>query len=180
MMETSTGHPEIDRQHHLLNQIIGGLAHVCQQESRGGSRCNRCVPSEFDNCANQLTSLISDLISFMFEHFAYEEKLMRLLPDSKACKLHIAGHQKAHADISERLAELSSKLGFEDPRQSSLRLSKIITAWMGGHNAKFDAYLASSLEGAYGSELTYDVELGKLLASGAQRPSPGTGKMLDQ
>lgn len=162
-MKSLVGHPEIDKQHAQLQQIISGLEHVCAQQESTGTPCTRCSPLSFQTCNDRLARLISDLLGGMLDHFIYEEKLMRQLPDNAACRRHIDGHQQAHAEISRLLSELTLHLDRGNPRQSSLQLLHIANAWMGGHSEHYDSALAVSLDGAYGVEIGYDLELGRLL-----------------
>lgn len=164
-MTALTGHPEIDRQHERLDRIIARLDIVCARSEGTTGGCLACPAESFLACNNRLADLIADLLGFMIEHFAYEEKLMRFLPDSDVCQRHIAAHQQAHGEISRLLSELTANLDRDNPRQSALHLQNIARAWMGGHARMFDSILANSLEGAYAVELDYDQELIRLLSS---------------
>lgn len=164
-MTALTGHPEIDRQHERLDGIIARLEQVCANHQTGAPDCLSCPEASFPACNNRLADLIADLLGFMIEHFSYEEKLMRFLPDTELCRRHVSAHQQAHGEISRLLSELTANLDRDNPRQSALHLQHIAQAWMGGHARQFDSVLASSLEGAYAVELEYDQELIRLLAN---------------
>lgn len=160
----TTGHPEIDKQHEELSQLIGGLESVCTLHEKTGESCQQCAQACQEACNDRLANLIADLLGFMVTHFAYEEKLMHHLPATAECIEHIAAHQLAHAEVSSRLSELTFKLDRDDPRQSSLRLQTIINGWIGGHSEAFDNALTETLEKAYAAEVNYDCELTKLLS----------------
>ncbi len=163
----ATGHPVIDTQHEQLADLTGRLEHICVLRQQTGVSCSQCSPDFHLSCTNRLADLIGELIGFMVTHFAYEEGLMRQLPATDACRQHTAAHQLAHADISQKLNELTQKLDDENPMECSLRLYKIITSWMGDHTALLDADLASELAKACETEIHYDVELAKLLGESA-------------
>lgn len=159
----ATGHPVIDTQHEQLAEMTDKLGQICVRQEQTKEECSQC-PAEFHvSCTNRLADLIGELIGFMVTHFAYEERLMRQLPATEACKQHVSRHKLAHAEISQRLSELTGKLDEENPRECSLRLQKIITSWMGSHTEQLDADLASELAKAYETEINYDVELARLL-----------------
>jgi hemerythrin-like metal-binding protein len=159
----ATGHPVIDTQHEQLADLTRKLGQICVRAEQTGESCRQC-PADFHlSFTNRLTDLIGDLIAFMMTHFAYEERLMRQLPATEACKQHMSSHKLAHAEISQRLSELTLKLDDEDPMACSLRLQRVITSWMGNHTEFLDADLASELAKAYETEINYDVELARLL-----------------
>lgn len=164
-MSEQTGHPEIDRQHDQLEAIIARLGEFCQDGQRGPDECPACPAEHRATCSNQLADLVGDLLGFMIEHFSYEEKLMRFLPDTPACREHVEAHQRAHGEISRLLSELTLRIDQENPRQTARHLQDILVAWMGGHTQIFDSVLAGTLEGAYSAEFDYDRELIRLLAS---------------
>lgn len=159
-----TGHPEIDAQHDELLVLTTRLGQVCA-DPEADRECAICPDGNRDACVGRLVSLIGDLLGFMVKHFAYEEALMRLLPPTPVCRRHVESHQMAHAEISQRLSELTRSLDSVDPYECSLRLGRVIEAWMGNHATHLDLPLASELEKAYDKELGYDVELARLLSA---------------
>jgi len=167
-IELDTGHPGIDKQHEHLAQMVQNLGALCEQRRKTGQPCVSCKPECLSLCKDRLADLITDLLGFMFEHFVYEEKLMRLLPDTEECANHIDGHTKAHADISQQLSQLTANLDKIDPRQSSMRLQKIISGWLGQHSVRYDCTLSATLVDSYDTEVDYDKELSKLLGTKGQ------------
>ena len=101
----------------------------------------------------------------MLEHFAYEERLMRLLPDTEECRTHIEQHQYAHAEISRLLSNLTAELDRGNPIQSAQHLQNILVSWLGKHAALQDLPLATSLDGAYDAEMNFDRKLSSLLGT---------------
>ena len=162
-MNLETGHPAIDKQHQHLAQLVESLDSVCEIRRKTGTACLKCVPDCSSLCSDRLANLISELLSFMLDHFMYEEKLMRLLPDTEECRNHVEGHMYAHAEISRLLSQLTANLARTDPMQSSLRLQNIVNGWLGQHAIRFDSPLSVSLEGAYDAEIDFDKELSRLL-----------------
>jgi hemerythrin-like metal-binding protein len=162
-VDLATGHPEIDRQHEKLAQMIDGLETVCEAKRQTGEPCLQCRRHNMRICGDRIIQLISDLLVFMLDHFTYEEKLMRLLPDTEESRVHIEGHQFAHAEVSRLLSDLTADLDRENPRQTAIHLRNILNAWLGKHSTTYDATLAISLDGAYDVEMDYDRELTKLL-----------------
>jgi len=164
MKKIVTGNSEIDKQHEQLDQLIDSLDQVCETKRQTKVPCLSCPPECHGVCNDRLANLIGDLLGFMLNHFSYEEKLMRLLNDTPENRKHIDGHQRAHAEISRLLSELTAKLDRENPRQSAIYLQNIASAWIGRHSEGMDAQLAHALGSAYSTEVDYDIELTKLLA----------------
>lgn len=158
-----TGHEEIDRQHEQLNALAARLDAVCEVACAGGSVCGQCPAAHHRQCGDRLAELISQLLDFMVRHFAYEERLMRLLPDTAVCRQHVEMHQLAHAELSRLLSELTFELDRRDPGACATRLRNIVHGWMGGHTEQFDNFLVGTLEHAYDAEIQYDIELTHLL-----------------
>jgi hemerythrin-like metal-binding protein len=159
----ATGHPQIDSQHHELEQLILQLATVCEAKNRSGSNCSECFPEARTACISRLDQLLGDLIGFILTHFSYEEKLMRQLPATPLCREHIEQHTWAHAEVSSHLTALTRSLNHEDPKQCALRLQSVVSAWMGAHMCNFDARLTDKLRSVTDTELAYDIELAELL-----------------
>lgn len=162
-MNLKTGHPEIDRQHEKLVQLVEGLDSVCEMTRQTGQPCLQCAHEHHPVCNDRLAQLISDLLGFMLDHFAYEERLMRFLSDTEECRTHIEQHQYAHAEISRLLGNLTSELDRGNPKQSAQYLRNILVAWLGKHAVQHDIPLTISLEGAYDVEMDYDRQLTSLL-----------------
>jgi len=158
-----TGNPAIDEQHDRLAIMAESLGEVCEMQRQTGQFCRQCQPEHQRTCENRLSLLIADLLGFMLDHFVYEEKLMRLLPDTEVCRDHIDNHQYAHAEISRLLSNLTAQMDGENPRQSAIHLGNILRAWLGHHAATHDSTLAITLMGAYEAEVDLDRELTKLL-----------------
>ena len=165
MKKVVTGNTEIDKQHAELDSLIDGLDQVCESKRQNGAPCLSCPVDSHGACNDRLAKLIGDLLGFMLTHFSYEEKLMRLLPNTPENHQHIEGHQRAHAEISRLLSELTAKLDRDNPRQSAIHLQHIASAWIGRHSEGMDAQLALALGSAYRAEVDYDIELTRLLAS---------------
>jgi len=162
-MNLETGHPAIDKQHQHLAELVKSLDSVCETRQQTGAPCRNCVSEHTSVCSDRLANLISELLGFMLDHFMYEEKLMRLLPDTGECRTHIEGHMYAHAEISRLLSQLTTDLARTDPMKSSLRLQNILNGWLGQHAVGFDTKLSVSLGGTYDAELDYDQDLSRLL-----------------
>jgi hemerythrin-like metal-binding protein len=161
---TTTGHHGIDAQHDELSTLIANLGAICQGGNNPDtSLCSACHPEHRNICTERLAKLIAELLSFMVEHFAYEEKLMRLLPRTETCLRHVENHQLAHAEVSRQLSELAYQLDKENPRLCAQNLQHIVSTWMGAHSQGMDSELVSELEASYHKEVHYDIELSKLL-----------------
>lgn len=162
-IDLTTGHPEIDHQHNKLGELVKALDAVCETQLKTGRSCLQCAQEHHSACNNRLAQLISDLLCFMLDHFAYEEKLMRFLPDTEECRKHIQQHQYAHAEISRLLSNLTAELDRENPQQAAQHLRNVLVAWLGKHGEHLDRPLVVSLDGAYEVELDYDKKLTNLL-----------------
>jgi hemerythrin-like metal-binding protein len=162
-MNLHTGHFAIDQQHDALAKMVEGLDTVCEKRRQTGEYCRQCSYEHQRVCSDRLSHLISDLLGFMLDHFVYEEKLMRLLPDTEECRKHIDSHHYAHAEISRLLSNLTAELDRENPSQSAIHLRHILMAWLGNHATTHDSSLAITLDGAYDVEIDFDRELTNLL-----------------
>ncbi len=160
-----TGHRQIDSQHLELEQLIQQLGTVCETQNKSGSSCSGCPVDCRIVCTSRLDGLLGDLLGFVVTHFSYEEKLMRQLPATQACRQHIDEHQLAHAEISSQLADLTRSLDSDDPKQRALRLQKVIGTWMGAHTCSLDVQLGGKLQDAIGTELGYDIKFAELLGN---------------
>ncbi len=159
----TTGHRQIDSQHHELEQLLQPLSKVCEAQYKSGSGCSECSSEYRAACTNRLGELLGNLLGFVITHFSYEEKLMRQLPATPVCRQHIEEHRFAHAEISSQLADLTHSLDREYPQPHALRLLNIISHWMGAHICSFDVQLAGKLQDAVNTELDYDLKLVALL-----------------
>jgi hemerythrin-like metal-binding protein len=130
--QVTTGHQEIDGQHARLDDLIRELDGVCLKK---GSSCaaQNCPQGHRDHCNDRLAHILFDLLSFMMEHFSFEERLMRLLPHAPDCDEHIGLHKFAHAELSHQLSQLALHLDKENPSQSVNVLYQTINHWMGVH-----------------------------------------------
>jgi len=159
-----TGHAEIDRQHAVLDGLVGRLERICRlAKEKSDISCRECTTVHRRACTASLASLTDEILSFLVGHVTYEEKLMELLPNVARCRVHIKGHKDAHTDISERLSELAALIGEEHPRAIGTQLHRIASDWIGDHTSLFDASLALDLEGFGGAEIEFDGELVAIL-----------------
>lgn len=163
-----TGHPAIDQQHQQLDDLILQFEALCAEPHSPACAKEACSQESREQCLTALGNLLSDLLCFLVDHFAYEEQLMGLLPDTPECRRHVDAHTFAHAELSARLSELAGQLDDQHPRECAARLQKILNSWMGGHTQAFDMALANSLEEASNAELKYDVELVDLIKQSAR------------
>lgn len=159
-----TGHPEIDSQHQTLFRLNGQLGEACTEGRSPAGNCDCMAPAK-SGCVNRLAHLLGELLTFMTEHFCYEQRLMRLLPASPECRQHVSAHQLAHAEISQHLSELARDLDRLPPLQSANRLQTIMALWMGQHDAGLDRDLVQTLKRSFDSEVAFDVELARLLGA---------------
>jgi hemerythrin-like metal-binding protein len=159
-----TGHRQIDSQHLELEQLIQQLGTICEAKNKSGSSCDECSSEYSASCTNRLEGVLGDLLGFVVTHFFYEEKLMRQLSATKACRQHVEDHKLAHAEISSQLADLARSLDGGNPKQRAFRLQQTIGTWMGAHMCNLDIQLADALEGVIDTELAYDIKLAELLA----------------
>ena len=159
-----TGNAEIDQQHAILDALIDRIEFVCERlTEEPDPSCETCNAGRLGACRSALAGLGDEIISFLVGHATYEERLMELLPNIMRCQSHISGHKEAHADISDRLREVATRVGQEAPRAIGTQLHRIAKDWMGSHASQYDAPLAQQIEGLGPAEIEFDKELVAIL-----------------
>ena len=183
-MVKPTGHAEIDEQHAILYGVLEQLAPVCEGK-RGNSQltCRHCSAEQLQSCRENLSRLAGELSAFVVGHFAYEEKLMKLLPDIPHCSKHVEAHKLAHAEASALLSKLILQIAQGDPTEIGVQLHDVVVDWVGQHVSEFDEPLAVELEGISSPEIDLDRELVSMLDAHVfhnrplgDRPSPTNPK----
>lgn len=153
------GHDEIDRQHAEIGRLMNRAAMCCGDSVN----CAQCTPEQQAICRREVMTLTRELLKFMTGHFRYEEQLMRRLPDNETCRRHVAGHKRAHADISERVSKLINTLTTADPYIVAAELRRIMMEWTGTHTEGLDARMVRLHQQTGHHELDEDIELASLL-----------------
>ncbi len=129
--EYTVGVPEIDRQHKYLFGLGAKLGRAAQAER------NR----------DELASIISELVSYANEHFAFEEKVMELADYD-----NLAYHRAMHEFMRTRLTLLQAQLA--KGLLSREELTEFMETWLTEHIIMEDmryipAVAARYAEGGY-------------------------------
>lgn len=117
-----TGHPEIDRQHRVLFDLIDR------------------VRAEGEDPFGEGVQVVLDLIKYVVQHLGYEEELMHRLAYPEA-----AGHLQAHRDLTRQVMEMRD--GIIGGHLDTGRLQDFLEAWLVHHIGDTDRCLAAFLAG---------------------------------
>lgn len=133
----------IDGEHAVLKQFINTLDALlpCPADKPD---CGLCPRNTLDSCRDKFDGYFEHLLTFVQDHFRYEEARMRQLEEDHAF-LHEAfeSHREAHGDLIQVLAET---IGI-DPNPASERGSLLcmIETWLQDHLHTHDAFLLARL-----------------------------------
>ena len=160
----TTGHPEIDREHAVLLEMLQQLEKVCVLAPKQGARCADCSHAQHLACDFSLVDVLGRVLGYTVDHFAFEEKAMRWLPESLERSVHCGAHIEDHERISRELRDLALSIESPDVIGSGIELQTIIRQWIGEHI------------------LNYDVPLVRLMNSDNKpiQPSPSTGSWVSR
>lgn len=137
-----TGHAEIDQQHELLDNTVAQLASFCAVAKHSpDATCDGCNVLRQKHCRDALAAICSELAAFLGGHFAYEEKMMELLPATPSCQLHIKAHKASHEGVVRQLKKLALRAEVESPRGIGALIWQIVRDWLGDHSTLFDTRL---------------------------------------
>lgn len=132
-----TGHPEIDREHAVLLALLKKLDHVCRLQ-KPGIECRGCSARQRGLCETSLVVVMGSILGFTVDHFAFEEKAMRALPDEEAGAAHMQAHIHDHERITRNLRALALSVGSRDLVQSAIEIQSVVRGWLGEHILNFD------------------------------------------
>lgn len=133
----TTGHPEIDREHAVLLALLKKLSYVCPLDGRAAG-CRSCSTRQRRFCETSLVVVMGGVLGFTVDHFAFEEKAMRAMPDEPAAAAHMEAHIRDHEKITRNLRELALSIGFRDVFQSAIEMQAVVQTWLGQHILDFD------------------------------------------
>lgn len=139
----ATGHPEIDREHAVLLELLKKLENVCVLPAKPSAACAGCTHAQRLACDFSLVDVLGSVLGFTVDHFAFEEKAMRWLPDSIERSAHCGAHIDDHERISRELRDLALSIDSPDIIRSGVELQVIIRQWIGEHIVNFDVPLVS-------------------------------------
>jgi DNA-binding CsgD family transcriptional regulator/hemerythrin len=137
-----TGHAEIDQQHELLDGTVAQLESFCTEAAHNPNpTCDGCDMLRQKHCRAALASISRELAAFLGGHFAYEEKMMELLPATPSCQLHVKAHKMSHEGVLRQLKKLSLRAETESPRGVGSLIWQIARDWLKDHSTMFDTRL---------------------------------------
>ncbi len=137
-----TGHAEIDQQHELLDSTVAQLASFCAEaEHHPDATCDGCDVLRQKHCRDVLAAICRELAAFLGGHFAYEEKMMELLPATPSCQLHVKAHKASHEGVVRQLKKLALRAETESLRGIGALIWQIVGDWLGDHSTLFDTRL---------------------------------------
>ncbi|MBN8524560.1 MAG: bacteriohemerythrin [Planctomycetes bacterium] len=113
-----TGHAEIDRQHRVLFAMIEDLLRPGEWERRNAA--------------------VLELVSYVVQHFAYEESLMQAHPVADA-----AEHRREHASLTTTATALRDAHACGDVDEALLQ--RFLREWLRHHIDARDRTLAAAI-----------------------------------
>ena len=144
----ATGHPEIDREHSVLLDLLQQIDYVCVLPTRPSPGCADCSTTQRQICEMSLVDVLSRVLGFTVDHFAFEEKAMRCIPKSPARSEHCEAHIDEHERISRDLMHLTFSIESSDIVRSGAELQAIILGWLTEHMLNVDVPFVALLNSA--------------------------------
>lgn len=141
----TTGHPEIDREHAVLLGLLRQLEDVCALSPKPSAACTGCAPAQRLACEFSLIDVLGKVLGYTVDHFAFEEKAMRRLPESRERLAHCGAHIEDHERIAAELRDLALSIQSPDIIRSGRELQAVIRRWLGAHMLTFDVPFAKLL-----------------------------------
>ena len=121
----SVGIPPIDEQHKRLIRLINEL-HEAMMQGTGNQA---------------LSSILSDLIRYTKEHFAFEEKMLATRNYSA-----LAAHKAEHVDLTREVVKLRDN--FQSGKlMMTLDVMRFLKRWLASHILEKDLRYAKELKG---------------------------------
>lgn len=133
----STGNAIVDEEHRHLIETIDRLQSICG-EFQTRESCQGCSTEKISRCEAAMLDCVSDLLSFMVEHFRAEETLMKDLGIRQKHHERYLIHAEDHANLADRVALLTHP---SDPMQTVKSIADsvaVISRWLEHHIANHD------------------------------------------
>ena len=136
----------IDEEHLQLNQLLESLrSKLCDDGLR--TDCSACSPERRSYCSAVFLDHFTDIIAFMIDHFAHEERLMAMLEQTGEVQAHCLMHKRAHAEIAQSLSECVYRLDESNPIASARELQHLVRLWLDEHLLACDRHFLKLLSG---------------------------------
>jgi len=129
----------IDRDHRALTKLIEGVGRICTETAQPD--CDRCPAQRYAACIAAVADVGGRVMVFLLDHFAYEERLMRLLPQTPRVHRHCLDHRGEHVEFSTRYNGFVSRLGSDSLLAGAQGLEELVIAWTREHALKYDEEL---------------------------------------
>ncbi|OHC66768.1 MAG: hypothetical protein A2045_04395 [Rhodocyclales bacterium GWA2_65_20] len=142
----TTGLPEIDQEHAFLLDLLTQLDTVCALTPNPDAACADCTQAQRLSCELVLVSILSKALCFTVDHFTFEEKTMRWLPQSPERSAHCGAHIDDHEKISRELRDIALSIESSDIIRSGVELQEVIRRWLDEHVLNFDIPLVELLQ----------------------------------
>jgi hemerythrin len=146
--QPQAGHPELDRDHAALAELLERVAGICCDTASRRGDCGACADDRLDQCHEALTGIATDLMIIMLAHFHHEVALMAALPATPAVKTHCVRHRRAHVDFSTRYNATIAGLDRHNAVANARLLEGFICDWVRSHALEYDTALADFLNGS--------------------------------
>lgn len=143
--ELQTGHPDIDREHAVLMQLLRQLDDVCTLAAPRSGGCDGCGPSRHGTCESMLVVVMTRVLGFTVDHFAFEEKAMRGLLYDVGRARHLEAHIRDHERIVGELSRLALSIRSPDLAGAAIQLQAVVRSWLGEHILNFDVPMVGLL-----------------------------------
>lgn len=133
----------IDREHEMLQTFLDELEKLmpCPISKLD---CKICPQTTIATCVEQFERYCEHLLTYMQDHFRYEENKMHLLEeDQHFLRDAFESHREAHGDLIQVLSETISMDC--NPASGRRSLLSIIDIWLEDHLNTHDAFLLNQL-----------------------------------
>lgn len=112
------------------------------------SSCHGCGEGKRNGCFDVFMDRLAELLGFMVEHFAHEERIMSRLPRNDQHRQSISAHKQAHSDISMAISRCAYDVDHANPVISAAELCALIRGWLDEHLHVHDSHLLSQCAAA--------------------------------
>jgi hemerythrin-like metal-binding protein len=130
--------PRMDEEHETLLILLKHAEAICVIAN--AEACTGCTLLDQDKCAAEAARVIEALISYMQEHFKYEEQQM----DWCVPQDHIVAHREAHDEIAAQVRDTLAHCRTDgNPGRSARALVSVLSNWLAEHTERHDVVLAT-------------------------------------
>jgi hemerythrin-like metal-binding protein len=135
--ELRTGVPIVDAEHRQLMELVGQLQTICDCYAAKSS-CASCLPDKVKDCEQRLIACLSDILSFMLDHFSNEEGLLKGRLMTHAEKEQFSRHVDEHVRLIESVVAVTVLEDLQHTVRFIAKTAAILEEWLTEHIRRFD------------------------------------------